>query len=67
MIKHNSHLFEIFLSTYQAYLREADFLEHYRLFLDSVSVYKHFFAHQKVVDKFQQAISFSSVQFYSEI
>ena len=40
-LEHNSLPFEIFLSPYQACLRGADFLENYRLFLNSVSVYKH--------------------------
>ena len=60
---HNSHPFKIFLSPQQTYLR-GDFLENLRLFLGTVSVYKHFFLvdNQKVV-KFHQAISLSFLQF----
>ena len=39
---HNSHPFKIFSSPSQAYLR-GDFLENLRLFLDTLSVYKHSF------------------------
>ena len=69
MIKHNSLPFEIFKVLMKPIFVELTSLKTIDYFSTRFQYINISFvdAHQKVVDKFQQAISFSSVQFYSEI